>query len=364
MTFTFESVKQWLVSQYYSKREYISVSRGATDKNRPVIVGTDGKLDGSLLDRADIFSDAEGDPANVGTAADGASTYAARRNHVHDIAANYVDNTRLADMAQSTIKGRAAAAGTGDPTDLTAAQLVTILTAADGAASLLDADFLDGLNSTAFAILAGQAGGQTLNGDTAASGNLTLVSTANATKGKVLFGSSAYDEVNNRLGVKTATPSDALHLHGTDSNAAGPHLRATTAADAYPLLYGLFWAHDNVSLAFDAYYEAGWKSSSAGSNALINKAGNHLIVYRNSGTTAGNTITWTAAIDIDLATGMIGIINAPTAYMDTPASTTSRSGVRIRSGTAPSSPNSGDLWYDGTNLKFRDGGTTRTITWV
>jgi hypothetical protein len=32
-----------------------------------------------------IFSDGEGDPAAIGTAADGASSYAARRNHVHAI---------------------------------------------------------------------------------------------------------------------------------------------------------------------------------------------------------------------------------------------------------------------------------------
>jgi len=33
--------------------------------------------------RADMFSDAEGDPADIGTTADGTSTYAARRDHVH-----------------------------------------------------------------------------------------------------------------------------------------------------------------------------------------------------------------------------------------------------------------------------------------
>lgn len=63
--------------------------------------------------------------------------------------------------------------------------------------------------------------------------------------------------------------------------------------------------------------------------------------------------------------GRIGIMNQnPTAWLDTPASTTAAASVRIRSGTAPTSPNSGDLWYDGTNLKFRDGSTTRTITWT
>lgn len=238
--------------------------------------------------------------------------------------------------------------------------------------SILSVDFLrnllgavvDGNLKEVYALLAGRSGGQTLNGGTAASETLTLSSTAHATKGKVIAGSSVYDEANNRLGIKTTSPAEALHLHGTDSNAAGPHLRATTTGDAYPVFQGLFWTHDNVNLAFDAYYESGWKSGDAGSNVLLAKITDHLIVYRNSGTAQGAAITWTAALDIDLATGMIGIINAPTAYMDTPASTTSRSGVRIRSGTAPSSPNSGDLWYDGTNLKFRDGATTRTITWV
>jgi hypothetical protein len=43
------------------------------------------------------------------------------------IADNAVVNARLADMAQGTIKGRTAGAGTGDPVDLTAAQVKTIL---------------------------------------------------------------------------------------------------------------------------------------------------------------------------------------------------------------------------------------------
>lgn len=44
------------------------------------------------------------------------------------IADDAVTNAKLADMAQATIKGRAAGAGTGDPTDLTAAQVKAIIT--------------------------------------------------------------------------------------------------------------------------------------------------------------------------------------------------------------------------------------------
>ena len=43
------------------------------------------------------------------------------------IPANTVDNTKLSDMTEATVKGRAAANGTGDPQDLTANQLVAIV---------------------------------------------------------------------------------------------------------------------------------------------------------------------------------------------------------------------------------------------
>lgn len=45
----------------------------------------------------------------------------------NSIAANAVTNAKLATMVQSTIKGRAAGAGTGDPTDLSATQATAIL---------------------------------------------------------------------------------------------------------------------------------------------------------------------------------------------------------------------------------------------
>lgn len=51
-------------------------------------------------------------------------------NRTITLATDAVDNTYLANMVQSTIKGRAAAAGTGDPTDLTAAQVTAIVTTA------------------------------------------------------------------------------------------------------------------------------------------------------------------------------------------------------------------------------------------
>jgi hypothetical protein len=49
---------------------------------------------------------------------------------------------------------------------------------------------------------------------TSSGGTLTLRSTSNATKGKILIGTSAYDDVNNWLGVGTASPTVPLEVSG------------------------------------------------------------------------------------------------------------------------------------------------------
>ena len=57
--------------------------------------------------------------------------------------------------------------------------------------------------------------------------------------------------------------------------------------------------------------------------------------------------------------GYLGVgAQTATAWLDVTASTTAAASLRIRSGVAPTSPNDGDIWYDGTNLKMRVGGTT------
>jgi len=65
---------------------------------------------------------------------------------------------------------------------------------------------------TQYLLLAGRSGGQTAVGGTASGNNLTLQSTSHATKGKIIFGTSAYNEVNNRLGVGVSSPVSAIHI--------------------------------------------------------------------------------------------------------------------------------------------------------
>ena len=46
------------------------------------------------------------------------------------------------------------------------------------------------------------------------------------------------------------------------------------------------------------------------------------------------------------------------------ASTTTRSSMNIPSGTAPTTPVNGDIWFDGTNIQMRIGGVTKTFTLI
>ena len=56
------------------------------------------------------------------------------------------------------------------------------------------------------------------------------------------------------------------------------------------------------------------------------------------------------------------IIQAGTLQL--PAGTTARASLNIASGAAPTAPNDGDIWFDGTNIKMRIGGVTKTFTLV
>jgi hypothetical protein len=52
-------------------------------------------------------------------------------------------------------------------------------------------------------------------GGTGSAGTLTLSSTTHATKGKIIFGTSAYDETNARIGIGTTSPTMALDVSGS-----------------------------------------------------------------------------------------------------------------------------------------------------
>ncbi len=105
-----------------------------------------------------------------------------------------------------------------------------------------------------YALLGGRGTGQTLKGGLSSANNLTLMSTNNVTKGFIYFGTSAYDEANNRLGIGIATP--LLDLVVSKSAAASGSISTTGTGDSSLLIgnYGSANRSSYLNLVGDTTY--------------------------------------------------------------------------------------------------------------
>ncbi len=125
--------------------------------------------------------------------------------------------------------------------------------------------------------------------------------------------------------------------------------------------------------------------NSGGTSAWTNTAGNLTISTATSGTlalTSAGALNFSAGaasnvtlanivnawnydsntLSIDALNNRIGVgTSTPSAYLDIRASDTGAASLQINAGTAPTSPNDGDLWYDGSNLYFRNNTTNKNL---
>ena len=62
-----------------------------------------------------------------------------------------------------------------------------------------------------------------------------------------------------------------------------------------------------------------------------------------------------------LATLLFGKVQSTTAAVTLPASTTAKAPLNCLPGAAPTAPVDGDIWIEGTSIKLRISGATRTI---
>ena len=89
-----------------------------------------------------------------------------------------------------------------------------------------DASTLDGMDSTAFTLLAGRAGGQTLVGGTAPGDALRLRATASSADGAIIFESDPTTEVarilaDGKFGIGTEIPQATLEVGGVPGASVG-----------------------------------------------------------------------------------------------------------------------------------------------
>jgi hypothetical protein len=121
-----------------------------------------------------------------------------------------------------------------------------ITAASSGAAPEVPLTFTDGLTRTTNTVrsnlFTGVSGGQTAVGGTGASDNLTLSTTSNGTKGKLIVGSTTgmqFDEANNVLSVGVATPASATTGHFKNSSGSGNNLYVENTSSGTSAYMGL-----------------------------------------------------------------------------------------------------------------------------
>lgn len=112
----------------------------------------------------------------------------------------------------------------------------------------------------------------------------------------------------------------------------------------------------------------GTTASWASVSATPGGSDTHIQYNKSSGFDATNRFVWdytNAYFKVD-GSSVFGLetSNSPTAFVDIAPAISSKASLRIRSsgGTAPSSPNDGDIWYNGTFLFMRIGGANKKFT--
>ena len=150
------------------------------------------------------------------------------------IALTQAQVTAMLNQFSSTLQGVVPASG-GGTTNFLRADGTWAAPGGGGGSYTFSTGLTDTAGTVTSNLSTGIAGGQSVIGGTAASNNLTLSSTSNATKGKIVIGTSAYDEVNNRFGINQTTPTARLQINNnqnsiTNVDANGFILANSTAA--------------------------------------------------------------------------------------------------------------------------------------
>lgn len=173
-----------------------------------------------------------------------------------------------------------------------------------------------GLSDSRYVLLLGRSGGQTVIGGTGSGENLTLQSTSHATRGKIVFGASAYDEVNNRLGIGEQSPAYTVDVVGAGGALDGVMRFSNTSTDATNKSGGIIVRHytnteEPISLAVVTSQSAVTIFALGGGNALLNT----ITEFRVYTASTNTTLTGSLALVVDSAQN-VGIgIAAPLARL-------------------------------------------------
>jgi len=133
------------------------------------------------------------------------------------------------------------------------------------------------------------------------------------------------------------------------------YLNATPTLCTY-IGYGIFCGI--TAPTNETVFANGGNTSGLGSNTIL--IGNSSVITTAiRGRLLLGTTTDSGLYQLDI-NGNARIVNK----LNLGAGTTSNAQINLASSTAPTSPNDGDIWFDGTNLLMRIGGVTKTFTLI
>lgn len=213
-----------------------------TSAGRALLDDVDAAAQRTTLGLGDLATQGDGDKGDITVASSGASWTV-------DNAA--ITNSKLANMSQATVKGRASAAGTGAPVDLTSSQLTTIVAASSGGGTT---NFLRADGSWAAPAGTGDVTGP-------ASSTATAIARFNGGGGKTLqdSGVTISDLLSNTLTVAGIAGTNTLNLFNgvsTTINFAGASTNLSMGAAT-----GDTYVKNNLNVSGNLVYNSQVRSS-------------------------------------------------------------------------------------------------------
>jgi nitrogen fixation protein len=167
-----------------------------------------------------------------------------------------------------------------------------------------------------------------------------------------------WDNTNGRLGIGTNAPATSAEIA---TSGARLRFNQTSGGSIFHgiefattgIVYGSLLANQSTGeirlTTAASYFPTFYSSGSEGMRLTTNRN----LIIQNGGTFTDSgerlQVTGTAKITSKLSMG---------------AGTTSNAQINLASSTAPTSPANGDIWFDGTDIKMRIGGVTKTFTLV
>lgn len=197
-----------------------------------------------------------------------------------------------------------------------------------------------------------------IGGATIGSNALAVTGTA-AISGNTTLGSSALLLWSTDTSL-SRNSANALQIgNGSGGGSGYLLLKGLSVLNGGSSGFSIGWDSD-AQLRGGSATSIGWTSGNVSSSldSILSRNAAGVIQF---GTTAANAAgSWLAT---SAGVGGTPAISAST-HLNFSAGTTARSQARYAASTAPTSPVDGDFWFDGTDVKFRVAGATKTFTLV